>query len=118
MPHIKDIESHKKSNRNIYEDRDRVLYSAQSGMEDRKVKYEKISSWFGLVTEVKGSPYHDIDYRRDIFYSGGVCMGCHSHKQNGYGLDVVNQIREGQRVEMELCYLSMAKGKGGVAPNF
>ncbi len=36
-------------------------------MEDRKVKYEKISSWFGLVTEVKGSPYHDIDYRRDIF---------------------------------------------------
>jgi len=27
-------------------------------MEDRKVKYEKISSWFGSVTEVKGSPYH------------------------------------------------------------
>jgi len=91
---ITSIQEHPKSNTNIYETKDKTLYSAQAGMEDQKVVYEEKSSWFGLIKETSGSPYHDIDYRNQNFYTGKVCMGCHSHKQNGKGFDVC-RIDEG-----------------------
>ncbi len=60
-------------------------------MEDKIVEYKKESSWFGLSTKVTGSPYHDVDYRNEIFYNGKVCMGCHSHKENSLGFPYVNR---------------------------
>ncbi|SFV68389.1 hypothetical protein MNB_SV-14-283 [hydrothermal vent metagenome] len=85
---ITKIEEHPKSNKNIYETKDKTLYSAQKGMEDKKLTYQEKSSWFGLRKKIIGSPYHDIDYRNKDFYTGRVCMGCHSHKQNGKGFTV------------------------------
>jgi len=97
------VEEHVKSNKNIYETKDKTLYSAEKGMENKKVVYEEKSSWLGLVKETKGSPYHDIDYRNKNFYTGKVCMGCHSHKQNGKGFDVCRTNPKGAENEEYNC---------------
>jgi len=100
---ITSIENHPKSNKNIYETKDKTLYSAQKGMEDQKIVYEEKSSWFGLVKETKGSPYHDIDYRNQNFYTGEVCMGCHSHKENGKGFNVCKTDKKGAQNKKQNC---------------
>jgi hypothetical protein len=110
---ITSIEEHPKANKNIYEKKDKTLYSAQKGMEDKKVTYEEKSSWLGLVKETKGSPYHDIDYRNENFYTGKVCMGCHSHKQNGKGFDVCRTDIEGAKDKESnciSCHMPQVKG--------
>jgi hypothetical protein len=100
---ITKIENHPKANKNIYETKDKTFYSAQKGMEEKKVIYEEKSFWFGLVKETKGSPYHDIDYRNKDFYTGKVCMGCHSHKQNGKGFDVCRTDTKGSEQKESNC---------------
>jgi len=110
---ITSIEEHEKANKNIYETKDKVLYSAEKGMETKKVVYEEKSSWFGLVKETTGSPYHDIDYRNKNFYTGKMCMGCHSHKQNGKGFDVCRTNPKGAESKEENCIsCHMPKVKG------
>ena len=97
------IENHPKANKNVYETKDKTLYSAQKGMEDKKVVYKEKSSWFGLVKETTGSPYHDVDYRNKDFYTGKMCMGCHSHKQNGKGFDVCRTDMKGAESKESNC---------------
>ncbi len=100
---IIDIKEHPHANENIYESKDKTLYSAQKGMENQKITYEEKSSWFGLVKTSKGSPYHDIDYRNKGFYTGAVCMGCHSHKQNNKGFDLCRIDAKGASNTQENC---------------
>ena len=100
---ITDIKEHSTANENIYEKKDKTLYSAEKGMENKKVVYQEKSSWFGLVKETTGSPYHDIDYRNKGFYTGKMCMGCHSHKQNGKGFDVCRTDMKGAKAEEANC---------------
>jgi len=100
---ITNIKEHPKANKNIYETKDKTLYSAEKGMEDKKIVYQEKSSWLGLVKETIGSPYHDIDYRNKIFYTGKVCMGCHSHKQNGKGFTVCKTDEKGAKDEKTNC---------------
>ena len=100
---ITGIEEHPKANKNIYETKEKTLYSAEKGMEEKKIVYEEKSSWLGLVKETKGSPYHDIDYRNKNFYTGKMCMGCHSHKQNGKGFDVCRTDIKGTKDEKSNC---------------
>ena len=76
------------SNNNIYGKDKRTFYSAEESKKGKKIVYHEESSWFGLVKKKSGSPYHDIDYSNDIYYNGEQCMGCHSHKKNGHGLDL------------------------------
>ena len=110
---IIDIEKHPKSNKNIYEQKDKLLYSAQMGMESKKVIYHQKSSWFGLVTKTIGSPYHDIDYTNKNYYTGGVCMGCHSHKQNSKGFEVCRTNPKGAETRTDNCITChMPKVKG------
>jgi len=110
---IKSIKEHVESNENVYETKDKLLYSAQKGKENQKVIYKIESSWFGLVKRVKGSPYHDIDYRNKIFYTGEVCMGCHSHKKNSKGLDVCRTDSKGAKSKKSNCITChMPKIKG------
>ena len=110
---ITDVQEHPKANKNIYETKDKTLYSAEKGMEDKKVVYEEKSSWLGLVKETTGSPYHDIDYRNKNFYTGKVCMGCHSHKQNGKGFSVCETDKKGAQSEETNCIsCHMPKVKG------
>ena len=109
---IVDIKEHKKSNENIYETKKKYLYSAQKGMEDKKVIYKEKSSWFGLVKEVEGSPYHDIDYTNKNYYTGKVCMGCHSHKQNGVGFELCKTDMKGVNHKQNCITCHMPKVKG------
>ena len=78
---IKDVQQHTKSNKNIYETKPKTFYSAEVGRENEKVTYKTTTTWWGNKTTV-GSAYHDIDYTNRQFYTGEMCMGCHSHKQN------------------------------------
>jgi hypothetical protein len=78
---IKDVNIGSKSNKNIYETKDKTFYSAEAGREDERVVYKTMTTWWGNKTTV-GSAYHDIDYTNKQFYNGQMCMGCHSHKQN------------------------------------
>ena len=110
---IKSVEEHSKSNKNIYETKDKTFYSAQKGMEDKKIVYEEKGSWLGLRKKTIGSPYHDIDYRNQDFYTGKVCMGCHSHKQNGKGFDVCRTDMKGaedKKSNCISCHMPQVKG--------
>jgi len=100
---IKGIEKHPKANKNIYETKDKLFYSAQKGMENKKLVYKEKSSWLGLVTKTTGSPYHDIDYTHQDFYTGKVCMGCHSHKQNGHKFNVCTTNMKGAEDKKSNC---------------
>ena len=110
---ITDIEEHSVSNKNIYETKDKTLYSAQKGMEDKKVIYHEKSSWFGLFKETTGSPYHDIDYTNKNFYTGKMCMGCHSHKQNSHKFSVCDtdmKVAKDENSNCITCHMPQVQG--------
>ncbi|MCK4442227.1 MAG: cytochrome c3 family protein, partial [Sulfurovaceae bacterium] len=110
---ITKIESHPKANKNIYETKPKIFYSAQKGMEDKKIVYKEKSSWMGLIKKTTGSPYHDIDYTNKNFYTGKVCMGCHSHKQNGHKFTVckTNTSKETKKESNCIkCHMPKIKG--------
>ncbi|DAB40415.1 MAG TPA: hypothetical protein CFH81_09510 [Sulfurovum sp. UBA12169] len=79
---IQNIEHHEQSNSNIYSKDPKTFFSAEKGKETQKVTYKQERSFFGMNKTTVGSPYHDIDYTNENFYTGQVCMGCHSHRQN------------------------------------
>ena len=100
---ITDIKTHSKSNENVYETKPKTLYSAEKGMEDKKVIYQEKSSWFGMVKKTTGSPYHDIDYTNKGYYTGKMCMGCHSHKKNAHDFDVCKTDMSGAKDSKSNC---------------
>jgi len=100
---ITNIEEHNKTNTNIYETKPKTFYSAQKGMKKQKVTYQEKSSWFGMVKSVKGSPFHDIDYRNIDYYTGKMCMGCHSHKKNEHDFSVCDTEMAGAKNEEKNC---------------
>jgi len=100
---IIDVEQHAQSNKNIYSGKKKTFYSAEKGRENEKVVYKQTSSWFGLSKTTVGSAYHDIDYTNKNFYDGKMCMGCHSHKQNGHKFSVCNTDAKGANSKESNC---------------
>ena len=100
---IKSVEQHAKSNKNIYSTDPKTFYSAEAGRENEKVVYKQKTSMLGMSTTTVGSPYHDIDYRNDNFYTGEVCMGCHSHKQNSHQFSLCETDKEGAKDKKQNC---------------
>jgi DNA-directed RNA polymerase subunit RPC12/RpoP len=84
---IMDVQKHEKANKNIYSGKKKAFYSAEAGRESEKVVYKTTTSWWGNKTTI-GSAYHDLDYTNNIYYTGEICMGCHSHKQNSHSFNV------------------------------
>ncbi len=82
---IESIEEHVHANRNVIQAKPKYFYSADAKRKGEKVIFHETSSFFGLFKKTTGSPYHDIDYGNDLFYTGKMCLGCHDHKQNGKG---------------------------------
>ena len=99
---IMDVEKHEKANKNIYSGEKKTFYSAEAGRESEKVVYKTTTSWWGNKTTI-GSAYHDIDYSNKQYYTGEMCMGCHSHKQNSHGFDVCRTEDEGAKTQKENC---------------
>ena len=109
---IASIEKHAKSNTNILTDKKKYFFSADKNLKGKKVEFKEESSFFGLFTKTTGSPYHDIDYSNEIFYNGNVCMGCHSHKENGKGFVVCDlEVKQGDSKETCIsCHMPKMKG--------
>lgn len=84
---IKSVEEGDNSNTNISTDKKREFFTAESGIKG-KAEYKTVTSWFGLVKESSSSPFHKIDYDNENYYSGNVCMGCHSHTKNEHSFDI------------------------------
>ena len=102
---IKNVEHHAKANKNIITPSKKKLFAARASERDNADKsYKTKSSWFGMVNEKSGSPFHDIDFTNDNFYNGNVCTGCHSHKQNNHQFDICNMdLDKNKNSEKENC---------------
>ncbi|NPA03724.1 MAG: hypothetical protein GXO61_02575 [Epsilonproteobacteria bacterium] len=68
--------------------------------------------YFGTRKDHIKSPYHEIDTSNPNFLKGNVCMGCHSHKRNRFGLNVcsTNENREIENSNCTRCHMPKVKG--------
>ncbi len=112
---IESIQTHAKRNINHYTDKPKYFYAADKQRKGQKVIFKEEKSLFGLLTHTTGSPYHDIDYSNENFYNGGVCLGCHDHKQNGKGFSICD-LEVKQTPEDPTCMgCHMPQTQGAVA---
>ena len=101
---IKDVENHAKLNKNVISEEEKVFYSANENHRDQKNKsFKDEVSLFGMMKEKSGSPFHKIDYSNDNFYTGKMCMGCHSHMQNDNNFDLCRMDEKGAKDEETNC---------------
>ena len=68
--------------------------------------------YFGARTNHITSPYHQIDTSNLLFLQGNVCMGCHSHKRNKFGLNVcsTNEHNEIENANCVSCHMPKMAG--------
>jgi len=111
---IKDVKKHKTPfDENILSDDIKTLYSVDKKNRTKKIKYKEEKSFLGLVTKTKGSPYHNIDYTNNNFYTGKICMACHSHFENKKSLTICKTEYSGASNEKQNCITChMPKIKG------
>ncbi len=99
---IKSVTKHAARNKNVYAKDKHTLYSAEASRETEIVKYKTTTTWWGNKTTT-GSAYHDIDYTNKDYYTGEMCMGCHSHKQNTHQFDVCRTEDAGAKNVKKNC---------------
>jgi len=109
---IESVETHTKINKNKYIKKKKYFFSADKSKKGKKITFKEESSFFGLITKTSGSPYHDIDYSNKNFYDGGMCLGCHDHKQNAKGFSVCDlQIEQNNTKETCIsCHMPQIQG--------
>jgi len=109
---IERIEKHPKFNKNVYTKKKKYFFSADPARKGQKIVFKKKSYMMGLFKKDEGSPFHDIDYSNEIYYNGQMCMGCHSHKQNGKGFTVCDlEVKQGDSKETCIsCHMPRKKG--------
>ena len=101
---IENVEAHSQSNTNKSTLKEKVFFSANEKNKDQKNKeFKDEVSLFGMMKEKSGSPYHKIDYSNENFYTGKMCMGCHSHLQNESGFDLCRVEEKGAISEETNC---------------
>ena len=115
---IKNIEKHAKGRRdkNILVNNNKkrpTLFAASKEKRGTKINYETKSSFMGMFKSTTGSPYHDIDYGNDNFYTGKMCMGCHSHFENKHSMSIC-KIEDTKVVNEKqnciTCHMPQVKG--------
>ena len=99
---IESIEKHTKANTNRFTDKKKYFFSADKAKKGTKLVFKEESHFLGMFKTKVGSPYHDIDYANEGYYNGDMCMGCHSHKQNGKGF-VICDLEVKQGTSKETC---------------
>ena len=109
---IERIEQHAKANKNILTKHTKYFFSADKEKRGSKVIFAEHSSFFGLVKSTTGSPYHDIDYSSEGYYTGEMCMGCHSHKQNNQAFAICDlEVKQGESKETCIsCHMPQTIG--------
>ncbi len=68
--------------------------------------------YFGTLKDHIESPFHKIDTSNKNFLQGNVCMGCHSHKKNKFGLNVcsTNENKEIENNNCVACHMPKVPG--------
>ncbi len=68
--------------------------------------------YFGTLKSHIKSPFHQIDTSNKNFLQGNVCMGCHSHKKNKFGLNVcsTNENKEIENNNCVACHMPKVEG--------
>ncbi len=113
---IQDIQEHAKSNTNIYADTPKTFFTADLSRKGEKLIFHESSRFFGLLRTTVGSPYHDIDYSNENFYTGRVCLGCHDHKQNSKSFTICDmQIKHDPKHKETCISCHMPQIKGSFA---
>ncbi len=93
---IESIELHKRSNTNII---------AKEG-----------KNYFGTLKNHVDSPYHKIKTTgNELMKNGNVCIGCHSHKMNKWGLNVCSTNIDNEMNGKNCVSCHMPKVKGSVS---
>ena len=93
---IKSIEKHAQANTNILTNKKKYFFSADKVKKGSRVIFHEERRFFGLIKSTTGSPYHDIDYSKEGYYTGAMCMGCHSHKQNSQKFAICDlEVKQG-----------------------
>jgi ribosomal 50S subunit-recycling heat shock protein len=96
-----------------------ILFAADEANRDNDGLYERKTSIFGQFKCKSRSPYHDIRYNNEIFYTGKLCLGCHAHKANKKGFDVCVTEDKGAIDEESnciTCHMPKVKGSYATAP--
>ncbi|MCH9813397.1 MAG: cytochrome c family protein [Epsilonproteobacteria bacterium] len=111
---IQSIEKHQKANKNILttKTKTKTFFATDHVKKGTKLEYKDKKMFFGLLSKKVGSPYHDIDYSNENYYTGELCMGCHSHKQNSHDFAICDlEVKEGDSKETCIsCHMPQVKG--------
>jgi len=110
---IQSIEKHTKSNKNIYTKKKKYFFSADKQKKGQKIIFKEEKHFFGLFSTISGSPYHDIDYSNEGYYTGESCMGCHSHKQGDNGFTICDlEVKQDDSSESCIsCHMPQVLGE-------
>ncbi len=111
---IERIEEHTTANKNVLSTKEKTLFSAREEKKSEKdISFNIETSWFGMITDKSGSPYHKIDFSNSGYYDGKMCMGCHSHKQNSHQLEVCRTDIKADETDEKTCiscHMPMVQG--------
>jgi hypothetical protein len=68
--------------------------------------------YYGSRKDHIPSPFHAIDTSNPNFLKGNVCMGCHSHKKNRFGLNVCSTNEHGEidKADCVSCHMPQVPG--------
>ena len=100
---ISDIKEHGRHNENILTDEPKMIFSADKNNKSKKVIFKEQSSFFGMFKKTTGSPFHNIDYTNENYYTAKMCMGCHSHLKNSLGQELCSVDMSGANNEKKNC---------------
>jgi hypothetical protein len=109
---IESVEKHAKSNKNILTKKEKTFFASDPVKKGTKLEFKEESSFLGLFTTKVGSPYHDIDYSNENYYTGNSCMGCHSHKQNSNDFTICDlEVKETEAKDTCItCHMPQVSG--------
>jgi hypothetical protein len=111
---ISSIEKHSSTyDKNILTKDPKMIFAANKDNRDAKIIFKEEKSFFGMLKKTSGSPFHNIDYTNNDFYTGKMCMGCHAHFENSHGLNVCTVDESGASNEEKnciTCHMPQVKG--------
>lgn len=96
-----------------------ILFAADELNRDNDGIYQRKTSIFGIFKSRSISPYHDIKHSNDIFYTGKLCLGCHSHMKNEHELNICTTDDDGaidEKSNCITCHMPMVEGSYATAP--
>jgi hypothetical protein len=80
-----------------------VLFATDKQKKGTTLTFKQETHFFGMFKSITGSPYHDIDYSNQNFYTGNICMGCHTYKQNKHKFNICKIPQTGAENEKQNC---------------